>query len=201
MTSIIVGDDLGRSGECLSSFFSPEHGRNQQTSGNRVRRIGLGRRRRILPSSRHSVDGRTQLRPGRRGGHISHPDPGSHYRRIRIRGGPRPPNDGDGKSLLAAGEFGFDDPPGPMPFSMDWIGPDDTRIVNAGDPLLENWAELKLAQAIICPLTDKSGPLTGRSWPALPWKAPIFSNPYRRTTSPPSPSWCAGPACCGRTGN
>ena len=68
---------------------------------------------------------------------------------------------GDGNTLVAAGEFGFDDPPGLLPLSMEWIDPDDTRIVDAADPLLENWQELKLAQAIICPLTDKSGAFSG----------------------------------------
>lgn len=68
---------------------------------------------------------------------------------------------GDGATLVAAGEFGFDDPPGLLPFSMDWIDPAGARIVEASDPLLENWRELKLAQAIICPLSDKSGAFNG----------------------------------------
>jgi class 3 adenylate cyclase len=63
--------------------------------------------------------------------------------------------------LVAAGEFGFDDPPGLLPFSSDWIDLDGTRIVGAGDALLENWSELNLAQAIISPLTDKAGTFNG----------------------------------------
>lgn len=67
----------------------------------------------------------------------------------------------DGNTLVAAGEFGFGDPPGLLPFSMEWIDPNDSRIVNAADPLLKNWQELKLAQAIVCPLTDTSGAFNG----------------------------------------
>jgi len=68
---------------------------------------------------------------------------------------------GAGDTLVAAAEFGFDDPPGLLPFSLDWIDPEGTVIVDATDPLLENWAELGLAQAILCPLTDKSGAFNG----------------------------------------
>ena len=68
---------------------------------------------------------------------------------------------GDGNTLVAAGEFGFDDPPGLLPFSIDWIEPEDTIIVDATDQVLQNWAELALAQAIICPLTDKTGAFNG----------------------------------------
>jgi len=68
---------------------------------------------------------------------------------------------GAGDTLVAAAEFGFDDPPGLLPFSPDWIDPEGTIIVDATDPLLENWAELGLAQAILCPLTDKSGAFNG----------------------------------------
>lgn len=68
---------------------------------------------------------------------------------------------GDGNTLVAAGEFGFDDPPSLLPFSIDWIEPEDTIIVDATDEVLKQWAELTLAQAIICPLTDKSGSFNG----------------------------------------
>ena len=68
---------------------------------------------------------------------------------------------GDGDTLVAAGEFGFEDPPGLLPFSMDWIDSDDSQIIEATDPLLKNWPDLNLAQSIICPLTDKAGAFNG----------------------------------------
>jgi len=65
------------------------------------------------------------------------------------------------ETLVIAAEFGFDDPPGLLPFSIDWIDPQTACIVDATAPLLQNWAELDLAQAIACPMNDKSGALSG----------------------------------------
>ena len=39
----------------------------------------------------------------------------------------------DPESLVAVGEFGFDDPPGLLPFSPDWIDLDDTRLKTGGN--------------------------------------------------------------------
>lgn len=64
-------------------------------------------------------------------------------------------------ALVVTAEFGFNDPPGLLPFSIDWIDCDQACIVNADDQLLKHWAELGLAQAIICPLSDRTGMMNG----------------------------------------
>lgn len=67
----------------------------------------------------------------------------------------------DGSQFVATSEFGFDDPPGMLPFSTDWIDLKQTCVVGAADPLIQNWSELNLAQAIVSPLHDKSDRITG----------------------------------------
>ncbi|MBT3701169.1 MAG: adenylate/guanylate cyclase domain-containing protein [Alphaproteobacteria bacterium] len=83
----------------------------------------------------------------------------------------------DPSSLVAAGEFGFDDPPGLLPFSIDWIDPAETRIFDASDALLENWRELQLAQAIVSPLTDKSGNFNGAVLAGITLESADFFEP------------------------
>ncbi len=68
---------------------------------------------------------------------------------------------GGGDVLVAAEQFGFEDPPATLPFSADWIDMLQTSICNAGDALIENWPELNLAQAIVCPVQDRSGTFNG----------------------------------------
>ena len=67
----------------------------------------------------------------------------------------------DGSQFVATSEFGFEDPPGMLPFSTDWVDLKQTFIVVAADPLLQNWSELNLAQAIVSPLHDKSDRISG----------------------------------------
>ncbi len=81
------------------------------------------------------------------------------------------------RQLVAAAEFGFDDPPGLLPFSLDWIDLEDSRIVDAADPLLDNWRELKLAQAIVCPVSDKSGGFSGAILAGITLESADFFEP------------------------
>lgn len=67
----------------------------------------------------------------------------------------------DSGQLVAASEFGFNDPPSLLPFSSDWMDTTQTSIVAASDPLLEHWSELNLAQAIVSPLFDRSEVFSG----------------------------------------
>ena len=48
-----------------------------------------------------------------------------------------------------------------LPFSTDWADLKQIFIVVAADPLLQNWSELNLAQAIVSPLHDKSDRISG----------------------------------------
>lgn len=68
---------------------------------------------------------------------------------------------GGGDVLVAAEQFGFEDPPATLPFSGDWIDMHHTSICATGDPLIENWPELNLAQAIVCPVQDRAGTFNG----------------------------------------
>jgi len=68
---------------------------------------------------------------------------------------------GGGDVLVAAEEFGFEDPPAVLPFSGDWVDMLHTSICTEGDALIDNWPELNLAQAIVCPMQDRAGTFSG----------------------------------------
>ncbi len=65
------------------------------------------------------------------------------------------------KLMRVSGEFGFDDPPEELPFSPRWLKSDESEILGQDDFLLQAWAELDLAKAIVCPFHDKNGELSG----------------------------------------
>jgi class 3 adenylate cyclase len=68
---------------------------------------------------------------------------------------------GEDGVLRIASEFGFEDAPGTVEFSPDWIDPTESQIFGPDDVLIEAWPDLGLASAIICPFHDKIGGFAG----------------------------------------
>jgi class 3 adenylate cyclase len=66
----------------------------------------------------------------------------------------------DGK-LSVAHAFGFEqDLPATLPFEQSWVAK-GSRILAGDDPVLRAWSELGLRDAILAPLSDKDGALSG----------------------------------------
>jgi class 3 adenylate cyclase len=66
----------------------------------------------------------------------------------------------DGK-LSVAHAFGFEqDLPATLPFDQSWVAK-GSRILAGDDPVLRAWSELGLRDAILAPLSDKDGALSG----------------------------------------
>ncbi|TGQ38569.1 adenylate/guanylate cyclase domain-containing protein [Mesorhizobium sp. M00.F.Ca.ET.216.01.1.1] len=66
-------------------------------------------------------------------------------------------------NLSVAQAFGFDDPPSAaaLPFEKGWIEDGASRILKQDDPVLKAWSALGLREAIIAPVADKDGELSG----------------------------------------
>ncbi len=64
-------------------------------------------------------------------------------------------------TLSVASEFGFDRVPGTLGFLPEWFDSSESRVLGEDDPLIEAWAELGLAGAIVCPYHDKTGGFAG----------------------------------------
>jgi len=84
---------------------------------------------------------------------------------------------GGGDKLVAAEEFGFEDPPAVLPFSGDWIDMLHTSICTESDPLIDNWPELNLAQAIVCPMQDRAGTFNGMILAGITKESADFFDP------------------------
>ena len=67
----------------------------------------------------------------------------------------------DGDTLSVVDQFGFDDVPEQLPHISDWFSSSDSRIVLAGDPVLDAWSDLGFNQAFLCPYYDKNGAFAG----------------------------------------
>ncbi len=72
-------------------------------------------------------------------------------------------SDGEPDRLRVVADFGFDEEhvSQSLPMSEDWVTGGESRIVLAGDPLLEAWQTLGLRDAILCPFQSKDGGLGG----------------------------------------
>jgi class 3 adenylate cyclase len=64
--------------------------------------------------------------------------------------------------LSVAEAFGFEhDLPATLPFEAGWIANSTSRILGCDDPVLRAWSALGLSDAILAPLSDKDGALSG----------------------------------------
>jgi class 3 adenylate cyclase len=64
--------------------------------------------------------------------------------------------------LSVAESFGFEqEPPTTLPFEKGWLADCTSRVLKGDDPILRAWSTLALRDAIVAPLSDKEGSLSG----------------------------------------
>ncbi len=90
----------------------------------------------------------------------------------------------DTDTLAVVDQFGFEDAPDSLPLHTEWFASDDSRIVDADDPLLQAWSALDLSQVILCPYHDKNGAFAGAIAAGVTSEGADFFEPLVETQLP-----------------
>lgn len=90
----------------------------------------------------------------------------------------------DRDALAVVDQFGFEAVPDQLPHDVNWFLSDDSRIVAAGDPVLDAWSELGFSEAILCSYHDKNGAFAGAIAAGVTVDGADFFEPLSETHLP-----------------